>query len=108
MIEKRPDWTISRQRYWEYRFPLHSKKRQIKRGSKAVPHFDEAEKLINKFGIEGWHDFKPEQISGKDGQWKKSIDTLDVWFDSGRRNTQYYKVHKGYFVFSSRPLPRGK
>ncbi len=60
--------------------------------SEAVPHFDEAEKLINKFGIEGWQDFKPEQLSSKDEQWEKSIDTLDVWFDSG---TTQYSVLQG-------------
>lgn len=83
MVESRPDWCLSRQRLWgtpitllvnkETEEPLHNEAVN----AKIVA-------TISEEGIEAWHThdadfFLPSELQG---QYKKVMDTLDVWFDS--------------------------
>ena len=85
MIESRPDWCISRQRFWgtplvliydKHTYQLHPNMQEI--GKKVVA-------AIEKDGIEAWFnsDLSTWGVDNKESNWVQSFDTLDVWFDSG-------------------------
>jgi isoleucyl-tRNA synthetase len=89
MIEKRPDWCVSRQRFW---------------GVPIIVFFcDGCGKQLNDFtalgnvvkwfekeGADAWYKHTPEELlptgtkcSCGAEKWRKENDILDVWFDSG-------------------------
>src|SRR6185437_11580333 len=44
--------------------------------------------LVEKQGIEAWYELSLEEFLGAEAQhYEKSLDGLDVWFDSGISNT---------------------
>ena len=84
MIEKRPDWCISRQRFWGVPIPLF-----VHRETQAL-HPDTAELIeqvaqrIEQSGIQAWFSLEPEELLGTEAnQYTRLSDTIDVWFDSG-------------------------
>lgn len=84
MIENRPDWCISRQRTWGVPIAI------FLHNDTGLPHPDTVtlmEKVatrIEKEGIDGWFNLDAKELLGKDAEhYKKCLDTLDVWFDSG-------------------------
>jgi len=90
MIEHRPDWCISRQRFWGIPICL-----VVDRVS-GDPHPDtprlmeEVALRVERAGIDAWFDLPLDELLGEDaGQYEKIHDTLDVWFDSG---TTHYHV----------------
>jgi isoleucyl-tRNA synthetase len=97
MIAKRPDWCISRQRLWgvpiavflcnQCHAPLHDK---------AV--HKHVVSLFEKEGAEAWHKYSVQELlpagttcqscgatqkTGEIDTFRKEMDILDVWFDSG-------------------------
>ncbi len=92
MIDKRPDWCISRQRYWGVPIPLfvHKDTQELHPDTNAL--IEKAAKKIETTGIEGWFSSTAEDFLGADAaDYRKISDTLDVWFDSG---TTHYSVLK--------------
>ena len=84
MIADRPDWCISRQRFWGVPIPLfiHYETQALHPNTQQI--MEEVAQGIEKEGIEYWHKTSAEFLIGTDAQdYQKITDTLDVWFDSG-------------------------
>jgi len=84
MIADRPDWCISRQRFWGVPIPLfiHNETQQLHPNTQAI--MATVAEGIDKEGIEFWHRSSAEELIGEDAaDYEKTTDTLDVWFDSG-------------------------
>ncbi|RTZ63188.1 MAG: isoleucine--tRNA ligase [Aquificaceae bacterium] len=84
MIEGRPDWCISRQRYWGVPIPLFIHKDSNELHPDTHTLMEKVAQGIEKEGIEFWHRSSAEDLIGDDAaHYEKTTDTLDVWFDSG-------------------------
>ncbi len=96
MVEKRPDWCLSRQRAWGVPIPAfrHKQSQTTYISRESIEHFA---KIIREQGLDSWftkqaHELLPETVEccGKTytgderiGQFEQEQDILDVWFDSG-------------------------
>jgi isoleucyl-tRNA synthetase len=90
MIEERPDWCVSRQRFWGV--PL-----VILYCNKCGKQFDDYKALralvgkwFTREGADAWFTHTAEELLPKEARcgcgasdWRKETDILDVWFDSG-------------------------
>jgi len=90
MVELRPDWCLSRQRYWGVPIPavVCDNCRKEILDVKVIDNFI---KLVAREGSDCWfihpiEDFIPEGFkcpNCKNAGFSKGLDILDVWFDSG-------------------------
>lgn len=90
MIDTRPDWCISRQRYWGVPMALfvHKETQELHPETKAL--MEKAALKIEEQGIQAWFSSTAEDFLGDEAEsYHKISDTLDVWFDSG---TTHYSV----------------
>ena len=85
MIEGRPDWVVSRQRFWgtPMTFFVHKETGELHPDSAEL--LEKVAQRIEEKGIEAWFALdKSELLSAEDcEQYDKLGDTMDVWFDSG-------------------------
>lgn len=89
MILTRNDWCISRQRAWGVPIIIFYNEDGTPIIEKEV--FDHVIDLIKKYGVNIWFEKKPEDLLPKNYKnkrspnnlFRKEIDTMDVWFDSG-------------------------
>lgn len=93
MIANRPDWCISRQRYWGVPlcFVVHKETGELHPDILSI--MEKAADKIEQSGIEAWFELDlAELIAEKDLPfYHKLNDVLDVWFDSG---TTHFSVLK--------------
>lgn len=84
MVEKRPDWCISRQRLWGVPIALFVHKET----NEVLVDEEIFQKVLSSFrreGLDAWHKYDTSYfISPKydASEYEKTIDTLEVWFDS--------------------------
>jgi len=101
MVELRPDWCLSRQRYWGVPVPIL----YCTSCGKDIIHAKVMERIEEVFGKEGsdsWFlkdsaSFIPKGVKcpecGKD-RFEKETDLLDVWFESGASHQGVLKLRK--------------
>lgn len=84
MVGNRPDWCISRQRFWGVPITLFTHKQTGELHPNTNELFDKISSMIEEGGIEAWFEASIEDLLGDDADnYDKATDTLDVWFDSG-------------------------
>src|SRR5260221_3571417 len=89
MIEKRPDWCVSRQRFWGVPIIVFF----CDGCGKRFEDYAALRNVIEWFkreGADAWYQHSPEELlpagtkcSCGASKWRKEHDILDVWFDSG-------------------------
>ena len=97
MIEKRPDWCVSRQRFWGVPiivFYCHG-------CGKRLEDFSALRNVVKWFekeGADAWYRHSPEELLPPGTKcpcgatkWRQENDILDVWFDSGSSNLSVLK-----------------
>ena len=90
MVAERPDWCISRQRFWGVPITVFYCEdcRALLDDAKMLRH---VLPFFEKEGADAWYTHSAEELlppgtrCAKCGQsrWRKETDILDVWFDSG-------------------------
>lgn len=84
MIAGRPDWCISRQRYWGVPITLFLNKQSGELHPDTANLIEKAAAKIEAQGIQAWFDLDTSEFLGDDADaYDKVTDVLDVWFDSG-------------------------
>jgi isoleucyl-tRNA synthetase len=89
MIEKRPDWCVSRQRFWGVPIIVFF----CDGCGKQLNDFAALRNVVKWFekeGADAWYKLSPQELlpagtkcSCGEEKWRKENDILDVWFDSG-------------------------
>ncbi len=97
MIEKRPDWCVSRQRFWGVPIIVFF----CGACGKQLNDFAALRNVVKWFqqeGADAWYKHTPEELlpagtkcSCGAEKWRKENDILDVWFDSGSSHLSVLK-----------------
>jgi isoleucyl-tRNA synthetase len=97
MIEKRPDWCVSRQRFWGVPIIVF----YCEGCGKRLEDFAALRNVVTWFekeGADAWYQHTPEELLPAGTKcpcgalkWRKENDILDVWFDSGSSNLSVLK-----------------
>lgn len=96
MVGNRPDWCISRQRFWGVPITLFTHKQTGELHPNTQALFVEISAMIEQGGIEAWFNTDIQDLLGADAQdYEKATDTLDVWFDSGVSHFAVLKARDG-------------
>ncbi|MBI5555183.1 MAG: isoleucine--tRNA ligase [Elusimicrobia bacterium] len=90
MVEQRPDWCLSRQRYWGLPLPIFYCK-ECPSEIMNVAAIQAVEDMVRKEGSDNWYTKPAEEILPASikcphcgsRNFRKETDILDVWFDSG-------------------------
>ncbi|HAD99628.1 MAG TPA: isoleucine--tRNA ligase, partial [Gammaproteobacteria bacterium] len=96
MVGNRPDWCISRQRFWGVPITLfvHKQTGELHPNTKEL--FATISAKIEQGGIEAWFESDITDFLGDEaGDYDKTTDTLDVWFDSGVSHYAVLKAREG-------------
>ena len=85
MIAGRPDWCLSRQRYWNVPIPFFVDKKSGALHPDTLQLLEKVAAAVQEGGIEAWYtsaaaDWLPAEDAAN---YEKVTDALDVWFDSG-------------------------
>jgi isoleucyl-tRNA synthetase len=89
MIKERPDWNVSRQRFWGVPIIVF----YCDACGKRLEDFKALRNVVKWFekeGADAWYSHTPEELlpagtkcTCGGAKWRKENDILDVWFDSG-------------------------
>jgi isoleucyl-tRNA synthetase len=83
MLTNRPDWCISRQRNWGIPLTLVIHKETGEIHPEQNELFEKFADAIEKNGISEWDKLDLSDYIDDASKYIKTLDTLDVWFDSG-------------------------
>lgn len=95
MIANRPDWCISRQRTWGVPLALFLHKETGALHPETLRLMEEVALAVEQEGIEAWFSLDEKTLLGNSAKdYKKTMDVLDVWFDSGVSHECVLKARK--------------
>lgn len=85
MIAGRPDWCLSRQRFWNVPIPFFVDKESGALHPDTPGILEKVACEVERGGIEAWYASSAADWLGAAGaeKYEKITDALDVWFDSG-------------------------
>ena len=84
MVRSRPDWCLSRQRHWNVPIPFFLHRQSGAPHPQSLDILERVAAKIEGEGIEAWHRADAaEWLGGDAADYEKTVDALDVWFDSG-------------------------
>ncbi|WP_091535723.1 isoleucine--tRNA ligase [Fontimonas thermophila] len=83
MVAGRPDWCISRQRYWGVPLALFVDRKTQDMHPQTAELLRRIADRVEREGLEVWFGSTPEDWGVDSARYEKCTDTLDVWFDSG-------------------------
>ena len=83
MIRDRPDWCISRQRYWGVPLALFVHRETQELHPETPSLLLRVADAVQAKGLEAWFGSSPADWGVDESAYEKCGDTLDVWFDSG-------------------------
>jgi len=96
MIKNRPDWCVSRQRYWGVPIPLFVDRVSGELHPRTPELIEAVARRVEQTGIEAWFSLDPAELLGQEAErYEKIQDTLDVWFDSGVTHACLLKEREG-------------
>ncbi len=96
MVGNRPDWCISRQRFWGVPITLFTHKQTGELHPNTDELFAQVSQMIEQGGIEAWFETDIKDLLGDDAsEYEKATDTLDVWFDSGVSHFAVLRAREG-------------
>jgi len=96
MVGNRPDWCISRQRFWGVPITLFTHKQTGELHPDTNELFVKISQMIEQGGIEAWFETDIKDLLDSDAsEYEKATDTLDVWFDSGVSHFAVLKAREG-------------
>ena len=94
MIEKRPDWCLSRQRTWGVPIALFVHKETQALHPRTIELLEEVAARVEKDGIEAWFDLDARELLGDEADsYEKVTDVMDVWADSGLSHECVHHTH---------------
>ncbi|QCI17556.1 isoleucine--tRNA ligase [Buchnera aphidicola (Acyrthosiphon lactucae)] len=97
LMQNRPDWCISRQRKWGVPMSIFINKKTGEMHPDTVFLMEKIAKKVELEGIQVWWNSDIRKILGKKYQlYKKVLDILDVWFESGNTHTSIEYHNKKY------------
>jgi len=84
MVDKRPDWCISRQRTWGVPIALFLHKETSEPHPHSVELMEKVAQRVEQKGVDAWYELDAKELLGEEAaHYSKCQDILDVWFDSG-------------------------
>jgi len=99
MVANRPDWCISRQRYWGVPISLFVHKKTGELHPRTQDFIEIVAQRVEQSGVAAWFELKPAELLGNEvEEYDKVTDTLDVWFDSGVTHTTILENHEHHHV----------
>jgi isoleucyl-tRNA synthetase len=98
MVEARPDWCISRQRFWGVPLAVFVDREKQELHPDSVALLRRVADRVEREGLEAWFGSTAADWGVDASRYDKSGDTLDVWFDSG-------VVHQCGFTSTGHDVP---
>ena len=97
MIDGRPDWCISRQRFWGVPIAIFVHKVTGEMHPETQQLIEKVALMVEQKSIDAWYDLDMVAMLGEEADnYEQVTDILDVWFDSGVSHYTVLAEREGY------------